>query len=269
MGYLVTGLDGAAAIRGLWGRRSAGAGAAVGAARSWPAAVDLGGAHRGRAANCRTLGRSDDFRGFSAMSRVQNKAVRAARRRSGDERTAHQRGRRDRRRSARPNGTPAPIRISASIPATIPASIQTQAEPAADAPTARGSDQETSYNPFISHDFLAAIGGIQIGRRTHRLAAAAPAGDERRTARWSPPRPATPRAIRAANTSSTAAGPKPMSAPAAAITQNCRSRCRSRRRPGGGFWCGRARRSHAVGQRARRAAWSNCAGTDPTRPACT
>ena len=40
------------------------------------------------------------------------------------------------------------------------------------------------------------------------------------------------RAIRAANTCSTAAGPKPTSAPAAAITPNCRSRCRLRRRPG-------------------------------------
>ena len=71
MGYLLTGLAGAAAIRRLCGRRSAGIGAAVGAACFRLAAVDLGGAHRGRAATRRALGRPDDFRGFSAMNRVQ------------------------------------------------------------------------------------------------------------------------------------------------------------------------------------------------------
>ena len=38
------------------------------------------------------------------------------------------------------------------------------------------------YNPFVSHDFLSALEDVEIGRRPHRLAAAACAGQERRTA---------------------------------------------------------------------------------------
>ncbi len=95
--------------------------------------------------------------------------------------------------------------------------------------------------------------------------AAGPAGNpsmcwrERRTARSSPLRPAIAKAIRAANTCSTAAGPRPMSAPAAAITRSCRSRCRLRRRAGRGCCCAPARMRMRSPARWR-AVSSNCAG---------
>ena len=78
--------------------------------------------------------------------------------------------------------------------------------------------------------------------KTRTRSAAAPAGSrsmcwpERPTARWSPPRPAISKAIRAANMSSMPAGPRPMSAPAAATIRSSRSRCRSRRRPDAASW---------------------------------
>ena len=75
MGYLLTALRGAAAIRGLCGRRSAGAGAVIRAACLRLAAVDLGGAHRGRAATRGALGRPDDFRRLSAMNRARERAL--------------------------------------------------------------------------------------------------------------------------------------------------------------------------------------------------
>ena len=65
-------LDGAAAIRGLWHRRSAGAGTLVRAARFKHAAAHLGGADAGRAATRGTLGRPDDFRRLSAMNDVHH-----------------------------------------------------------------------------------------------------------------------------------------------------------------------------------------------------
>ena len=85
-------LDGAAAIRGLCGRRSAGIRAVVRAARFVPAAADVGGAYRERATARRALCRPDIFEGFGHDDRHdesrrqpagnENPARRARRRRS-------------------------------------------------------------------------------------------------------------------------------------------------------------------------------------------
>ena len=105
----------------------------------------------------------------------------------------------------------------------------------------RRSISQNRIQPIHFPRFSFGAGSLEIGRRPHRLAGPAPARRKQPTARSSPPRRATSRATRAANTCSTAAGRKPMSAPAAAITRSSRSRCRSRRRPDAGCWCARAR----------------------------
>ena len=89
-------IGGASAIRGLCSGRLAGFCAARRAARFWLAAIDLGGAERSRAGNCRTLRRPDDLRRFSAMIRVQNDAVDRVERAMTMTGTAHRRGRGDR-----------------------------------------------------------------------------------------------------------------------------------------------------------------------------
>ncbi len=67
MGSLLPAFDGAAAVRRLFYRRPAGAGAAPRAARFVPAALDLGGENAGGTATRRALCRPDDLRGFFAV----------------------------------------------------------------------------------------------------------------------------------------------------------------------------------------------------------
>ncbi len=64
-------------------------------------------------------------------------------------------------------------------------------------------------------------GGKRLGHARDRLAAAAHPARGRATAASSAPCRCISRAIPTANTSSTTAGPRPMSAPAAAITRSC------------------------------------------------
>ena len=94
--------------------------------------------------------------------------------------------------------------------------------------------------------FFPSLEALAVGPAAHRLAAAASAGRRRRRhARRRRPL-LCEIAFAAANTSSTTAGPTPMSAPAAAIIRSCRSRCRSRPRPAAGCWCAPAPQADAV-----------------------
>ena len=92
-------------------------------------------------------------------------------------------------------------------------------------------------NPFMSPCLSAGAGGERLRRADARAG--------RRPISWSRTRqgsaargcaPPTSRAIARANTSSTTAGPTPMSAPAGAIIRSSRSACPSRRRPGRACW---------------------------------
>ena len=113
-----------------------------------------------------------------------------------------------------------------------PPSAQSESElSTSSSPADQNSVQISDYNPFVSHDFLSAleesksVGGRSGWQSQHVLAKTA--DGTRAAARALLPQEPFARRIRVRR----AAGPKPMSAPAAAITRNCRSRCRSRRRP--------------------------------------
>ena len=106
---------------------------------------------------------------------------------------------RDRRDRRRGNGTPAPI----------PPIALTGAVP--------------RLQPVHLPRFPRLARALRLGDRRHRLAAAAPRRRGRGAARASASRPAISSRTRAANTCSTTAGPRPMSAPAAAIIRSCRS----------------------------------------------
>ncbi len=91
-------------------------------------------------------------------------------------------------------------------------------------------------NPFVSHAFLDALEQSgSVGRKTgwlpqHLVIEDAPA-------RCSPPRRSTSNPTARANTCSTTAGPRPTSAPAAAIIRSSRSPRPSRRCRGRACWC--------------------------------
>ena len=106
---------------------------------------------------------------------------------------------------------------------------------------APSTDQETVFNPFLSHHFLSAletsksVGGRSGWQVQHVLVKAA---DGTVLA-------AAPCYLKSHSRGEYVfdpAGRKPMCAPAAAIIRSCRSRCRLRPRPAAGSWCGRARR---------------------------
>ena len=97
-------------------------------------------------------------------------------------------------------------------------------------------------NPFISHAFLSAL--EESGSATKRTGwAGAHVLVEDKDGELLACAPAYLKAIRRASTSSTMAGPMPMSAPAASIIPSSRSPCPSRPRPAGGCWCGPAPRA--------------------------
>ena len=163
-GITAPGLDGAAALRRLCGRRPAGAGPLAGAALfglpllTWAVRTAAGAAAR------RALGRPDDFRGLSAMSQPRGTSPRPSTKRAyAREGTARHGRERDRRRQRR--------------------SLGRLRQPGANDPQLGGSG--ISLQPVFVARFSFGAGGLEIGRRPFRLACSAFAGQRRgRLAAW-------------------------------------------------------------------------------------